>query len=150
MGQESGDRAPGDFGIDPLKLNENPAKKAKFELQEVKNGRLAMWAAAGMIMQGVTTDGGAVDNLFVSACCIFVFYLLVLDEPSFLFKARLATQGKAGYTQVVCLPPKKVNRYVFCLGLGSLHALWTCIPSFAMVLWYLNASVCLFVARSIV
>ncbi|CAN0035374.1 unnamed protein product [Pylaiella littoralis] len=64
MGQESGDRAPGDFGIDPFKLNNDPAKKAKFELQEVKNGRLAMWAAAGMILQGVTTDGGALDNLF--------------------------------------------------------------------------------------
>ncbi|CAM9772780.1 unnamed protein product [Ectocarpus fasciculatus] len=64
MGQESGDRAPGDFGIDPLKLDQNPAKKAKLELQEIKNGRLAMWAAAGMIMQGLTTDGGAMDNLF--------------------------------------------------------------------------------------
>lgn len=66
MGQESGDRAPGDFGIDPFNLGGNPAKKAKLELQEIKNGRLAMWAAAGMIMQGVTTDGGAIDNLFVS------------------------------------------------------------------------------------
>ncbi|CAN0011838.1 unnamed protein product [Ectocarpus sp. 12 AP-2014] len=64
LGQESGDRAPGDFGIDPFKLDQNPDKKAKLELQEVKNGRLAMWAAAGMIMQGLTTDGGAVDNLF--------------------------------------------------------------------------------------
>lgn len=66
MGQESGERAPGDFGLDPFKLENNPAKKAKYELQEVKNGRLAMWAAAGMIMQGVTTDGGALNNLFVS------------------------------------------------------------------------------------
>lgn len=66
MGQESGDRAPGDFGIDPLNLENNPAKKAKLELQEIKNGRLAMWAAAGMIMQGLTTDGGALDNLLVS------------------------------------------------------------------------------------
>ncbi|CAM9598371.1 unnamed protein product [Ectocarpus sp. 8 AP-2014] len=64
LGQESGDRAPGDFGIDPFNLDKNPEKKAKLELQEIKNGRLAMWAAAGMIMQGLTTDGGAMDNLF--------------------------------------------------------------------------------------
>lgn len=66
MGQESGDREPGNFGLDPLNIMSNPAKRAKYELQEVKNGRLAMWAAAGMIMQGVTTDGGALDNLLVS------------------------------------------------------------------------------------
>lgn len=65
MGQESGERAPGDFGLDPLNIMSNPEKRAKYELQEVKNGRLAMWAAAGMIMQGVTTDGGALDNLLV-------------------------------------------------------------------------------------
>lgn len=64
MGQESGDREPGDFGIDPLNLHLNPATKAKFQLQEIKNGRLAMWAAAGMIMQGCTTSGSAMDNLF--------------------------------------------------------------------------------------
>lgn len=74
MGQASGDREPGDFGIDPLKLNDNPQKKAKFQLQEIKNGRLAMWAAAGMILQGVTTSGSALDNLLVSKhffllCC---------------------------------------------------------------------------------
>lgn len=65
MGQESGDREPGNFGLDPLNIMSNPQKRAKYELQEVKNGRLAMWAAAGMIMQGVTTDGGALDNLLV-------------------------------------------------------------------------------------
>lgn len=73
MGQESGDREPGDFGIDPFKLSENPKKKATLQLQEVKNGRLAMWAAAGMIMQGVTTNGSAVDNLFVS---LFMSYFV--------------------------------------------------------------------------
>lgn len=70
MGQESGDREPGDFGIDPLQLAGNPTKKAKLQLQEIKNGRLAMWAAAGMIMQGVTTDQSALDNLFVVSLLI--------------------------------------------------------------------------------
>lgn len=64
--QENGGREAGDFGIDPLNLADNPARKAKFQLQEIKNGRLAMWAAAGMILQGLTTDGSALDNLFVS------------------------------------------------------------------------------------
>lgn len=66
MGQESGERAPGDFGIDPLQLADKPEKMAKFQLQEIKNGRLAMWAAAGMIMQGLTTDQSALQNLVVS------------------------------------------------------------------------------------
>lgn len=65
-GQASGDRAPGDFGIDPLNLANKPERLAKLQLQEIKNGRLAMWAAAGMIMQGVTTNQSALDNLMVS------------------------------------------------------------------------------------
>ncbi len=69
MGQESGEREPGNFGLDPLNILGNPEKRAKYELQEIKNGRLAMWAAAGMIMQGLTTDGGALDNLMVRRTC---------------------------------------------------------------------------------
>lgn len=72
MGQESGDREPGNFGLDPLNILNNPTKRAKYELNEIKNGRLAMWAAAGMIMQGVTTDGGALDNLLVSSLFFFL------------------------------------------------------------------------------
>lgn len=70
MGQESGDREPGDFGLDPFKKKGKPDEWAKLQLQEVKNGRLAMWAAAGMIMQGLTTNQSALDNLLVvSAEC---------------------------------------------------------------------------------
>ncbi|CAM9381612.1 unnamed protein product [Sphacelaria rigidula] len=61
--QESGDREPGDFGLDPLNRKSNPEAWAKLQLQETKNGRLAMWAAAGMILQGCTTDQSALDNL---------------------------------------------------------------------------------------
>lgn len=64
-GQQSGDREPGDFGLDPLKRKGNPEVWAKLQLQEIKNGRLAMWAAAGMIMQGCTTNQSALDNLLV-------------------------------------------------------------------------------------
>lgn len=63
-GRESGQREPGDFNLDPLKVKNNPEKLAKLQLQEVKNGRLAMFAALGEIVQGVTTDDGALGNFF--------------------------------------------------------------------------------------
>lgn len=60
-GRETGLREPGDFGFDPLgfKLNEDSFKK--LQLQEVKNGRLAMWGAAGLILQGCTTHEGGLQ-----------------------------------------------------------------------------------------
>lgn len=62
-GRESGQREPGEFGLDPLQFKKNPESYKKLQLQEVKNGRLAMFAAAGEIMQGWTTDDGALGNL---------------------------------------------------------------------------------------
>jgi light-harvesting complex I chlorophyll a/b binding protein 1 len=62
-GRESGERAPGDFGFDPLGFGTNPAKLEELKLKEVKNGRLAMWAAAGLVLQGMTTDTGGIGNL---------------------------------------------------------------------------------------
>ena len=61
-GRESGQRAPGDFGFDPFKIK-GTDKWDRYALQEIKNGRLAMWAAAGEILQGCTTDTGALGNL---------------------------------------------------------------------------------------
>ena len=81
--QENGDREPGDFGLDPLDLANKPQEKARYQLNEVKNGRLAMWAAAGMILQGVTTDQSALGNLIVggfvrvSACRRFLLSMCV-------------------------------------------------------------------------
>jgi light-harvesting complex I chlorophyll a/b binding protein 1 len=63
-GRESGQRAPGDFGLDPLNIKTKPVDWEKAQLQEIKNGRLAMFAAMGQIVQGVTTDEGAIGNLF--------------------------------------------------------------------------------------
>jgi light-harvesting complex I chlorophyll a/b binding protein 1 len=64
-GRESGMRAPGDFGLDPLMLKTgSPAKFERAQAQEIMNGRLAMWAAAGEILQGCTTGEGAIANLF--------------------------------------------------------------------------------------
>jgi len=63
-GRESGDRAPGDFGLDPLGyLKGDPVKAARLQAQEIANGRLAMWAAAGLIGQGCSNHLGGVEAL---------------------------------------------------------------------------------------
>ena len=66
-GRESGEREPGNFGFDPLGFGKgDPAKYERLKAQEVANGRLAMFAAAGELLQGMTTDEGAVGNLLTS------------------------------------------------------------------------------------
>jgi len=64
-GRESGMRAPGDFGLDPLGYSRGDGFEALKE-KEIANGRLAMWAAAGAILQGTTTSEGAIGNLMAS------------------------------------------------------------------------------------
>merc|ERR1712127_373521 len=55
-GRESGERAPGDFGLDPLGFATGDKDAfARLQAQEIANGRLAMWAAAGELVQGCTT-----------------------------------------------------------------------------------------------
>lgn len=67
LGRESGERAPGDFGLDPLGFSKgDPDKFARLQAQEIANGRLAMFAAAGELVQGCTTHQGALDNLYSS------------------------------------------------------------------------------------
>ena len=65
LGRESGNRKAGTFGFDPLGFakNKDAAGYAKLEAQEIANGRIAMIAAAGCIVQGMTTDDGAIGNL---------------------------------------------------------------------------------------
>ena len=64
-GRKSGERAPGDFGFNPLNFGLSEATAKSFATKEIRNGRLAMWAAAGMLMQGAITPGqGALSNLF--------------------------------------------------------------------------------------
>ncbi|EED94441.1 member of fucoxanthin chlorophyll a/c family, lhca clade [Thalassiosira pseudonana CCMP1335] len=63
-GRESGDRAPGDFGLDPLGFcNGDVAKADRLKLQEIENGRLAMWAAMGLLVQGSTNHMGGLEAL---------------------------------------------------------------------------------------
>jgi len=66
LGRESGEREPGDFGLDPLGFGKDPEKLARLQAQEIANGRLAMFAAAGELVQGCTTHHGAIENLMSS------------------------------------------------------------------------------------
>ncbi|CAJ1945631.1 unnamed protein product [Cylindrotheca closterium] len=53
------DRAPGDFGFDPIGLYPtDPAKQKEYQLKELKNGRLAMIAIGGMVAGASVTGHG--------------------------------------------------------------------------------------------
>merc|ERR1719384_2637721 len=66
-GRETGERAPGDFGLDPLGFSKgDPEAFARLQGQEIANGRLAMWAAAGLLVQGCSTHQGGIENLMQS------------------------------------------------------------------------------------
>lgn len=58
-GRETGLRSPGDWGFNPMSI---PVTATMAE-KEIANGRLAMLASAGMILQGVTTHKPAFENV---------------------------------------------------------------------------------------
>mmetsp|Transcript_17377 Transcript_17377/g.43644 ORF Transcript_17377/g.43644 Transcript_17377/m.43644 type:complete len:214 (-) Transcript_17377:470-1111(-) len=64
---EDPERAPGDLGFDPLKFGDNKETRARLEMAELKNGRLAMLAFSGMIHQTFVTG----KPLFASLGDIF-------------------------------------------------------------------------------
>ena len=45
----NGKRAPGDFKFDPLGFGKNPEAMKRYQLAEIKNGRLAMLGTGGMV-----------------------------------------------------------------------------------------------------
>jgi len=51
-------REPGNFALDPLGLSKDSAKSARYQLSEIKNGRLAMLAFGGIATQAVLTGHG--------------------------------------------------------------------------------------------
>jgi light-harvesting complex I chlorophyll a/b binding protein 1 len=57
-----GDRAPGDFGFDPLNFKGGKMYDT-LQAREVANGRLAMFAAMGLLVQGSTAGEGGVEEL---------------------------------------------------------------------------------------
>jgi len=49
---------PGEYDFDPMSMfNVDPARQAKFRMQELKHGRLAMLAFAGIVAQSMVADG---------------------------------------------------------------------------------------------
>ena len=59
MGRKTGERAPGDFGLNPLQFEITE----ELALKEIKHGRLAMWAVMGQIGAGLMTHEPAFGNL---------------------------------------------------------------------------------------
>jgi len=58
-----GKREPGYFGFDPLGLGKDEAAYKKFQVNEIKNGRLAMIAVGGFIHQYWATNQTVLDQL---------------------------------------------------------------------------------------
>ena len=59
-----GDRAPGDYGFNPLNFGRKEATLKDLSLKEIRNGRLAMLASAGMLVQStIFSDAGVLDSL---------------------------------------------------------------------------------------
>jgi len=56
-------RAPGDLGFDPLNLSGDDAALRRFELAELKHGRLAMIGLGGMLHQMLITKQGPLEQL---------------------------------------------------------------------------------------
>lgn len=54
---------PGNFGFDPFGLAKAPARKAHYQLAEIKNGRLAMCAIGGAIHHALLTNVGLVEQI---------------------------------------------------------------------------------------
>ena len=47
-------RKAGEFNFDPLGLGKDPKARARYQVNEIKNGRLAMLAFAGIVTQAAT------------------------------------------------------------------------------------------------
>ena len=65
-------QAPGDLGWDPLNLRpSDPEMWETVQLRELKNGRLAMLAAAGMLYTELLTGNGVLEAWKIGAASPF-------------------------------------------------------------------------------
>lgn len=60
---EDDDRTPGDLFFDPLGLGKTADKMAKYRVNEVKNGRLAMVAVSGAIHHAAITNQNLLEQI---------------------------------------------------------------------------------------
>ena len=66
-GRESGNRAPGNFGLDPLGyMKGDPATAKRLRAQDIANRGMAMWAAAGLLTKGCANHLGGVKAMTAS------------------------------------------------------------------------------------
>lgn len=64
--------APGDLGFDPLNLRPSDSEAwEKVQLRELKNGRLAMLASAGMLYTEFLTGNGVLEAYKIGAVSPF-------------------------------------------------------------------------------
>ena len=59
----NGDREPGYFGFDPLGLGKNPETYKRYQVSEIRNGRLAMIAFGGFYHGWLVSHQGTLAQL---------------------------------------------------------------------------------------
>lgn len=62
-GRKSGERAPGDWGFNPLRFGQSEATRKDLATKEIRNGRLAMIAMAGILLQETVSKGNGILNV---------------------------------------------------------------------------------------
>ncbi len=99
-----GNRAPGDFKFDPLGFGKKPEALKRYELAELKNGRLAMLGVGGMVHGYFLTGKGPIElltNFQVRASRIHVAPCRLRGEghPYPSWRARETSRVPARYSR---------------------------------------------------